>query len=48
MEAWGVSLDWKQVNRLVKRFAWGLAVGGNYLWCLAIVTIFKELGGTNR
>ena len=25
-----------------------LVVGGNYVWCLAIITIFKELGGANR
>ena len=26
----------------------GLAVWGNYVWCLAIATQFKGLGGANR
>ena len=38
-------MDWKQANSLAKRFVWGeLALGGNYVWCLDIVTIFGELG----
>ena len=35
------------MNRLVNRFAWGLAEGGN-LCCLIIVVIFMGLGGACR
>ena len=39
------------MNSLAKRFTWGgegLVIRGNYVWCLAIVTKFKGLGGANR
>ena len=29
-------------------WGWGLVVRGNYVWCLAIVTKSKGLGGPNR
>ena len=42
-------MNWKQTNSLAKRFVWrGLALGGNYVWCLDIVTRFKELEVANR
>ena len=47
METWQVSLDWEhQVNSLANMFTWGgLAVRGNYVWCLALVTKYKGLEG---
>ena len=37
------------MNSLAKKLAWGtLGVEGNYVWCLAIVAIFMELGGAKR
>ena len=48
MEMWGVSLAWAQVNSLEKRFTLGeLGLGGNCVWCLAIIVIFMGLGGGN-
>ena len=37
---WGVSLAWRQVNRL--------GVGENYVCCLVIVVIFIGLRGSKR
>ena len=33
------------MNSLMNRFTWGLVVGRNYVWCSAIVSMFKRLGG---
>ena len=46
---WEVSLAWKQVNSLAKRFTLReLPIGGNYVWYLIIVVIFMGLGGAER
>ena len=39
----GVISAWWQV-RTALRFALGLMVGGNYVWCLVIVAIFMRFG----
>ena len=45
-----VSLDWEhQVKSLGKRFTLGgLAIKRKCVWCLAIATKYKGLGGVNR
>ena len=37
-----------QVNGLADVCLMGLGVGGNYVWCLAIVVIFMRTGGAKR